>query len=113
MHTFTKYFRIVCLLAVMLLIPVSVLPQDVVQGKCTAVDAKHDTITIHEFNANVDSLHRYGREIDTIMQYDVSRAKVGIPPEVGDILRIVYVMDEDIRKVLRVMNVSKQDSMNN
>lgn len=106
------YFRLFCLLAALLLVPVPVLAGDVVQGKCTAVDGEHNTITLREFDTNFDAPHRYGLETGSIMKFDVSKAKVGIPPEVGDILRVVYVMDKDTRKVLRLMNVSRQEGMN-
>ncbi len=86
---------------------------DVLQGKCTSIDLDKKLIVIHEFDTNFDSRHRYGLETDTLVEFDISDAQIGIQPEVGDILRILYEMEEKKHKALRLMNVSKQDGLNN
>jgi hypothetical protein len=41
--------------------------------------------------------------------YKIDKAKVGMTPQVGDILRIAYTIKGTERQALKVMNVSKQD----
>lgn len=41
--------------------------------------------------------------------FDLSQARVGLPPEVGNTMRIAYLKKGDRLMAIKVMNVSKQD----
>lgn len=85
------------------------LAQEVAQGKCLANDQTGKTVKIEEYDVNFSKENPYGKPTGTESVYDVSKAKVGITPEPGDILRIAYVFEGEKRIAAKVMNVSKQD----
>ncbi|MCF8053214.1 MAG: hypothetical protein K9L59_18410 [Desulfobacterales bacterium] len=82
---------------------------EVAQGKCLAYSAEDKTIRIEEFDINFSHDAPYGNPTGIVSEYDLSRAKVGIFPEGGDVVRIAYVIENDQKVALKVMNVSKQD----
>ncbi|MBU1276407.1 MAG: hypothetical protein KJ720_13610 [Proteobacteria bacterium] len=41
--------------------------------------------------------------------FDLSKAKVGLAPDVGNIIRVAYFAEKDKNVAIKVMNVSKQD----
>ncbi len=94
------------------LFPFLLYASDVIQGECIFVDFKKNVIVVEEFDTNFDSLHKYGLETGTYIEFDISDAKIAIYPEVGDILRMLYEIDDKTHKALLLMNVSKQDIMN-
>lgn len=81
----------------------------VAQGKCIEYDKAAKTIKIEEYDINFTPENKYGTPTGTITVFDVSEAKIGIPPEPNDILRIAYTSDNDKYHAVKVMNVSKQD----
>jgi hypothetical protein len=82
---------------------------EVAQGKCVAYDKAKNEIAIEEYDINFSKAAPYGRPTGTISKFDVSKAKIGITPQPGDILRIAYDTDGKTKKAIKVMNVSKQD----
>lgn len=82
---------------------------DVSQGKCIFYDPSQNTLVIEEYDTNFGPDHPYGRPTGVKNTYKIDKAKVGITPQVGDILRIAYTIKGTERQALKVMNVSKQD----
>ncbi len=82
---------------------------EVAQGKCLAYSEEGKTLRIEEYDINISQETPYGNPTGIISEFDVSKAKVGIFPEQGDVLRIAYDIVEDQKIARRVMNVSKQD----
>jgi hypothetical protein len=82
---------------------------EVSQGRCIAYDRENGLISIEEYDINFTEAHRYGGPTGKVSVFNVSNALIGIPPEVGDILRIAYNIIGAEKMALRVMNVSKQD----
>lgn len=82
---------------------------EVAQGKCLAYSVDKKNIQIEEFDTNFAPDAPYGNPTGIVSEYDVSKAKVGILPEPGDVLRIAFDIKADQKVALKVMNVSKQD----
>lgn len=81
----------------------------VVQGKCLENNEEQKTIKIEAYDTNFSKENPYGKATGIESVYDVSQAKIGIPPQPGDILRIAFTLEGDTKKAAKVMNVSKQD----
>lgn len=82
---------------------------EVAQGKCLGFDQAAKTILVEEYDINFSKDFKYGHPTGIQSTFDVAAAKIGIPPEPGDILRIAYNVQGADKKALKVMNVSKQD----
>ena len=82
---------------------------DVVQGKCLEFNRDQKIIKLEEFDTNFSKESPYGQSTGIVSEFDCSKAKIGITPEPGDILRIAFKSQGDIKSALKVMNVSKQD----
>lgn len=82
---------------------------EVCQGKCVSYNKDDKMITVEEYNLNFSQENPYGEPTGATASYSVGAAKIGIPPEPGDILRIAYEVKGTDRVALKVMNVSKQD----
>ena len=100
---------VILLAAAILLLATQVRAADVVQGKCVAYDIDQHKVVIEEYDTNFGPKAPYGNPTGIIFEGDIKDAKIGIQPEPGDILRIAYVVDADKKRVLKIMNVSKQD----
>lgn len=81
------------------------------QGKCVAYDEQKQLLTIEEYDLNFSPGNKYGRPTGKQNVYNLIKAKIGIPPAVGDIMRIAYEQKGNERLAIKVMNVSKQDIM--
>lgn len=90
-----------------LLFAASALAGEVAQGKC--LQYANGMLVIEEYDTNFTQEMKYGHPTGIESSFDVSRAKVGIAPEAGDILRIAYTVDGSTKKAIKIMNVSKQD----
>jgi len=85
---------------------------EVVQGKVLKIEKDGGVlVTIEEYDLNFSKEHPYGRPTGKATVYDLSKATVGMPAQVGDILRIAYEVKGKDRMAVKVMNVSKQDLM--
>ncbi len=82
---------------------------EVAQGKCVAYDKAKNEISIEEYDTNFSKAAPYGKPTGTISKFDITKAKIGIAPQPGDILRIAYDADGKTKKAIKVMNVSRQD----
>ncbi len=82
---------------------------EVSQGRFISADGSPASFTIEEYDVNFSPDNPYGTPTGIVTRYDVSGAKIGIRPEPGDILRIAYEDQGDVKRALKVMNVSKQD----
>ena len=82
---------------------------EVSQGKVIQVTKDPARVTIEEYDINFSKAAPYGQPTGITTVFDLSTAKIGIPPEAGDVLRIAYVVEGSTNKALKVMNVSKQD----
>jgi hypothetical protein len=96
-------------LIILLLSGVASFAAEVAQGKCVAYDKAKNEISIEEYDTNFSKAAPYGKPTGTIIKFDVTKAKIGIAPQPGDILRISYNTDGNTKKAIKVMNVSKQD----
>ncbi|MEG6549905.1 hypothetical protein V6C53_06695 [Desulfocurvibacter africanus] len=91
-----------------LLFAASAYAGEVAQGKCLSY-SKGGTLVIEEYDTNFTPEMKYGHPTSIESSFDVSKAKIGIIPEEGDILRIAYSVVDSNKKATKVMNVSKQD----
>jgi hypothetical protein len=82
---------------------------EVVQGRCIAYSPSDGTIKVEELDTHFTKEEPYGKSKAMVSVFDSSKAKIGIRPEPGDVLRIVYILEGGSKKALKVMNVSKQD----
>lgn len=103
------FIAVICALGLALYGPA--LAAEVAQGKCLAFDEAAKTIKIDEFGLETSKEAPYGKPTGVQMELDVSKAKIGIPPKPGDVLRISYVAEGGVKKAIKVMNVSKQNLM--
>jgi hypothetical protein len=87
------------------------LAAEVTQGKCLTFNEAAKTIKLDEFGLETSKEAPYGKPTGVQTEFDVSQAKIGIPPKPGDVLRISYVAEGGVKKALKVMNVSKQNLM--
>ncbi len=84
---------------------------EVAQGKCVSIEKNGALVTIEEYDIQFSQEHPYGRPTGKTSVYDFSKAEIGVPAAVGDILRISYRVKGNERVAVKVMNVSKQDLM--
>jgi len=84
---------------------------DVAQGKCVKIEREGALVTIEEYDTQFSEDHPYGRPTGKTSVYNFSKAEIGVPGSVGDILRIAFVVKGNEKVAVRVMNVSKQDLM--
>ncbi|GFM35162.1 hypothetical protein LN040_09665 [Desulfovibrio subterraneus] len=84
---------------------------EVSQGICKSFNQQEKQLVIEEYDTHFTEGQKYGGATGIINIYDVSKAKVGMHPEPGDIVRIAYKVEGDKRSAIKVMNVSKQDLM--
>jgi hypothetical protein len=84
-------------------------PAEVVQGKCIDLDKEAKRVVLEEYNTEITKDSPYGKPSGVMTVLDFSSARIGIPPEIGDVLRIAYTMEKGIKRAVKVMNVSKQD----
>lgn len=82
---------------------------EVSQGKCIQFDEANHQITIESYDIQFSKTFPYGQPTGDKEVFDVSKATIGIRPEPGDILRLAWVNQGNVKSALRVMNVSKQD----
>jgi hypothetical protein len=104
-------FRAIIGLSLVLLFAGPAVAGDVAQGKCLSFDSKAMIIVIEEYDIQFSKEHPYGRPTGKPSTYKAADALIGIPPTVGDILRIAYEVKGSERLARKVMNVSKQDLM--
>jgi hypothetical protein len=96
-------------LLAMFLLAAGAFASEVSQGKTLTYDEAAKTIQIEEYDTNFSDDHRYGQPTGIVSDYDLAKAKVGIPPAAGDVVRIAYDLDGERKVAIKVMNVSKQD----
>ena len=82
---------------------------DVAQGRCVQLDPASAVLVVEEYDTNFTSADPYGTPTGIMSEFNIAHAKIGITPEPGDILRIVYTDQGGQMKAIKVMNVSKQD----
>jgi hypothetical protein len=105
----SKFLSIV-LSFLLLLLLVNVAPAaEVAQGKCLAYNTAGKRISLEEFSPEISKDYPYGPPTGRVSEFDVAKAKIGITPEPGDVLRIAYTVEDGVRQAIKVMNVSKQD----
>ncbi len=85
------------------------LASEVAQGKCVEFNTDAGTLTIEEYDLNINKQTPYGKPTGVISVFDAKNAKIGISPSPGDVLRISYKPEGTGKQALKVMNVSKQD----
>lgn len=87
---------------------VSALAAEVAQGRCVSIDSS--TLVIEEFDLQKTPENKnYGNPTGIETTFDLTGAKIGIPPEPGDVLRVAYDVKNNAKVAIKVMNVSKQD----
>jgi len=82
---------------------------EVSQGKCIQYDPNQKILVIEEYDTNFSKEFPYGKPTGIKTTYKLTKAKIGIKPEPGDIVRIAYVIVGTEKEALKVMNVTKQD----
>jgi hypothetical protein len=83
---------------------------EVVQGECIEFNSETKIIKVREYDTNF-SQNKYGNPTSIESEFDVSKAKMGANPEIGDIVRIAYTIEGNIKMAIKVMDVTKQDLM--
>lgn len=96
-------------LAICLVLALNSSASEVVQGKCLEYNTEVKIIKLEEFDTNFSKEAPYGQSTSIVSEFDFSKAKIGITPEPGDILRIAFKINGDAKKAIKIMNVSKQD----
>ena len=86
---------------------------EVTQGRFVQTGATPTVLVLEEYDTNFTDENRYGTPTGIMSEFDVSQPKIGIKPEPGDILRIVFTDQGGLLKAIKVMNVSKQDLRKN
>ena len=84
---------------------------EVTQGKCVKIEKDGTLVTIEEYDTQFSKEHPYGRPTGKTSVYNLSKAEMGVPSVVGDVLRIAFVVKGNEKMAVKVMNVSKQDLM--
>ena len=84
---------------------------EVAEGKVVKMEKSGTLVTIDEYNIDFSKEYPYGHPTGVQAVYNLSKALIGFPPAVGDILRIAYEMKGNERMAIRVMNITKQDLM--
>lgn len=105
----TRCISIIMSIALLMLSASAVSAAEVAQGKCIEFNTAGMQIVLEEYSPEISKEHPYGPSTGRVSEFHVARAKIGIPPEPGDILRIAYTVEGGIRQAIKVMNVSKQD----
>jgi hypothetical protein len=101
--------RATILSVLVLLLAGSAWAGDVTQGRFVQLGASPTVLVLEEYDTNFSKEYPYGTPTGIMSEFDVAHAKIGITPEPGDILRIVYTDQGGHMAALKVMNVSKQD----
>ena len=104
-----KTIATACALLGLFLLTAGAMAAEVTQGKTMVYDAAARSLQIEEYDINFTPEAPYGQPTGITTVYDLSRAKVGIHPDPGDVVRIAYRIEGDRKMALKVMNVSKQD----
>jgi hypothetical protein len=103
-------YYIGCVLTLLLLVTPAI-AAEVAQGKTITNDTKTKLITIEEYDINFTPQNKYGNPTGKTMVFDLSEALIGKEAVPGDIVRIAYKVVDGKNKVIRIMNVTKQDIM--
>ena len=82
---------------------------EVVQGKCIQFDKEQHKVIIEEYDINFCKESPYGKSTGIVFEGDIKNAKIGLSPQPGDILRVAYKLDGNSKRVLKIMNITKQD----
>lgn len=106
-----KMVNRVILAVAMVLVCGNVFAAEVVQGKCSGFDKVNKEVALEEYDAVFDLEFPYGHPTGVKSRFDASKAKIGLEPEPGDILRIAYDVYGNRKKAVRVMNVTKQEQV--
>ncbi len=99
------------IIALVLLFSAQAMASGVIQGECISYDIAKKVLRIREYDTRFDPKYKYGHPTGIESEIDLSHARIGIPPEPKDILRIAYTSEGALKVGLKVMNVSKQDLM--
>lgn len=105
----TRRFSILMSFALLILTVNSVSAAEVTQGKCIEFNTAGKQIVLEEYGLAISREHPYGPSTGRVLEFGIAKAKIGITPEPGDILRIAYTVEGGVRQAFKVMNVSKQD----
>ena len=75
----------------------------VYQGACQSVSADGNTLTLTNSQPKLNPIE------GPSATFDLSKAKVGLAPEKGNIIRVAFFKEGDKLVAIKVMNVTKQD----
>lgn len=99
----------VTLLAALLLVAFSAVAAlaagQVFQGIAVSYDAQAKVLVLKNNEAQKNKVDKALEQVT----FDLSKAKVGIPPAPGDKIRVAYEQAGDKFMAVKVMNVTKQD----
>ena len=98
-------------LALLMLLCATALAAEVIQGECVSWNEETHVIVVEEYDLNFDAEFKYGHPTGIQSEVDLADALIGMTPEVGDVVRIAYVVEGAKKVGVRMMNVSKQDLM--
>ncbi|MCB2227063.1 MAG: hypothetical protein KQH53_10335 [Desulfarculaceae bacterium] len=75
----------------------------VYEGACLALDAGGKTLTLANSQPKLNPVK------GASATFDISRAKVGLAPEKGNMIRVAYFAEGKKLVAIKVMNLTKQD----
>ena len=75
----------------------------VYQGACLELAADAKTLTLANSEPKLNPIK------GASATFDLSKAKVGLMPDKGDVIRVAYFKEKDRLMAIKVMNVTKQD----
>jgi len=75
----------------------------VFQGKCVSLSPDGKTMVLANEQPKLNPIKT------PMATFELAQAKVGLPPEKGNIIRVAYLQKGERMLALKVMNVSKQD----
>jgi hypothetical protein len=73
------------------------------EGVCIALEDDGKKLTLENTEPAVNSM------TDQYVVFDLTNAKVGLAPEIGNVIRVAYLEGEGLHQALKVMNVTKQN----
>jgi hypothetical protein len=108
-----KKMILLCVLSIALVIflALPVMAASVSQGKTVTYDPDKKLLVIEDYDTNFTKEAKYGSPTGQQSTYDLTGTMIGIPPKVGDVVRIAYDEKDNKRHAIKIMNVTKQGDL--
>jgi len=84
---------------------------EVVQGQCVDYDGHNEQLRIIVLKSTDTNKNRYEGPRNDVRVFNTAQAMMSKEPEVGDILRISFYIRDSEKVALKIMNITKQNSL--